>query len=266
MIKRARWVHERFRSQSRHRPFPSELARYKRWAATVSAVVVVLTGCSGSEPSAPIKLTPPSVASFEEGSIPNCETQVIYEEPCESRGGGGGTDSIDGEITVTASVEWQESFAELPDGVSASVCPPIVFDRLVPGPVTARDGKRFEILTTGTWQIRHVLGPSTASYYWPPGRWPATDGSGYAASITAADAACNFYLDRARRTAGISLDFYKFYGVEVFIPGGPAGGDGGGGSGGGSVACHEEHIVIEINYGDGTGWHVWWEGVAWICE
>jgi hypothetical protein len=40
----------------------------------------------------------------------------------------------------------------------------------------------------------------------------------------------------------------------------------GGGSGGGTYECHEEYVIVEINYGDGTGWHVLWEGNAMVCE
>jgi len=42
--------------------------------------------------------------------------------------------------------------------------------------------------------------------------------------------------------------------------------NGGSGGGGGNGNCHTEYIVVEINYGDGTGWHTLWEGYATVCE
>jgi hypothetical protein len=40
-------------------------------------------------------------------------------------------------------------------------------------------------------------------------------------------------------------------------------GDGSGGSGVGTN-CHTEYIYIEVN--DGSGWQIWWEGYATVCE
>lgn len=59
----------------------------------------------------------------------------------------------------------------------------------------------------------------------------------------------------------------------VYDPTQPCPGVGGGGSGGGSsedptggLNCYWDYIFVEINYGDGSGWHTWWEGWARICE
>lgn len=40
---------------------------------------------------------------------------------------------------------------------------------------------------------------------------------------------------------------------------------GGGGGGGGPDPCYQEYIYLEVDYGDGTGWHVVWEGYATVC-
>jgi hypothetical protein len=48
---------------------------------------------------------------------------------------------------------------------------------------------------------------------------------------------------------------------------GYGGGSGGGDlGGGGGLSCREEYIYIEVDYGDGSGWHTWWEGWATVCE
>lgn len=45
-----------------------------------------------------------------------------------------------------------------------------------------------------------------------------------------------------------------------------SGGGGGGGSGGGSGSdCTWEYITIEIDYGRGAGWELYWQGSGWWC-
>jgi hypothetical protein len=44
------------------------------------------------------------------------------------------------------------------------------------------------------------------------------------------------------------------------------GGASGIGTGGTTLNCTKAYITIEIDYGDGTGWHTWWEGWANVCQ
>jgi len=58
-----------------------------------------------------------------------------------------------------------------------------------------------------------------------------------------------------------------FYVPDPAGPGcaGPNSTGGGGGGGGPPPNCTVEYVYLEINYNDGTGWHILWEGYATVC-
>ena len=106
----------------------------------------------------------------------------------------------------------------------------------------------------------------SARYNWPPGYWPAVDGSGIEVQIGSADGNC--YPDGA---GYYYVSFYKFYHVNARYPrrGGYYFGSGGGGGaddGGGGWSCSTEYVVIEISYDGGATWQTWWQGYATVCE
>ncbi len=226
--------------------------------------------CSGREPVAPPALEPPRHAlAAEAATSQDCSTQIIYEEPCQSDSGPE-SGTVVGEIEVTASVEWQDSFASLSADANASLCPPAIYQTSVRGMVKSTNPVRyFDILSSGTWRLWQALGPAHGNYSWPAGRWPATDGSGWSASIDNATGFCQFWVNLPRREAGVTVSFYAFDGVRTYGPGSPAssgGGSSGGGSTGGGTTCNHEYVLIEVSYDGGQTWSVWWEGWATVCE
>lgn len=120
-------------------------------------------------------------------------------------------------------------------------------------------------MTTGTWSWKADLGPMRARYNWPPGYWPAIDGSGIQIQISAADGTCRV------APGGLTyVSFTRYHHVNARFPRRRGytltGGGGGGGDGGGSGQCRQEWVIVEVNYGDGSGWHVIWEGYATVCS
>src|SRR5690606_13494318 len=127
-------------------------------------------------------------------------------------------------------------------------------------------GYDYEFNSSGTWTINWVkslvyLLSGQAVYNWPAGSWPAfnLDRPTGIASVTVESA-------RAVCAGPGSLHFIVFYGVKVTDSGLSMAMNGGSGGGGGNGNCHTEYNVVEINYGDGTGWHTLWEGYATVCE
>lgn len=64
-------------------------------------------------------------------------------------------------------------------------------------------------------------------------------------------------------------EYQIIYDPETCDPDPWCGGSGGGGGdsdggGDGGTNCSTQYIIIEVN--DGTGWRVWWEGYATVCE
>ncbi|MHB0950090.1 MAG: hypothetical protein ACYC3Q_13300 [Gemmatimonadaceae bacterium] len=133
-----------------------------------------------------------------------------------------------------------------------------------------RTGDDYEFNSRGTWVIdwlgSFILLPSSqAVYNWPQsptGWWPAfnLDRGGGPARI-------KIRQGRAVCHGGGNLSFIQYYGVtleddNIYKKTSSIGG----GGGGGGENCWTEHAIIEIDYGDGTGWHELWRGYVTVCE
>jgi hypothetical protein len=116
------------------------------------------------------------------------------------------------------------------------------------------------IWSSGTWSWLFDTGPMQARYNWPPGYWPTNDGSGVEVQVGSADGSC-----RGDPDGLVHVSFTKFYHVNSRYPRRRGSQYTGGDDGSGDTGCRTEYIVVEINYGDGTGWHELWEGWAQIC-
>jgi hypothetical protein len=177
-------------------------------------------------------------------------------------------DSIPVDLQLSAS-----SYEEDPE---SAPCP-----RWITGLVQAQardphSGHWYSFPSTGTWTIDWVasipyLSSSQAIYNWPQG---GGDGSWPAYNLSLQAGGAKIWVTKARGfcPAPNSVQFFLFYGVRVEDPnirrpgdGGGAGGTPTGGGGTDPSDCRDEWIIIEINYGDGTGWHTWWEGWARVC-
>ncbi len=162
--------------------------------------------------------------------------------------------SLDGDASVeyaTANAALSSSYVSCPPGFTKYR---VVATLLPPGeaPLT--------IVSSGWWGIIYgELADPYGRYQWPGGFWPAIDGSGREAKIGTADAVCRVFARPGGFT--INVSFFRYNEVEIRYPPTPGGGEGGGGGGGGG-GCVDEWIIIEIDYGDGTGWHTWWEGMG----
>ncbi len=228
-------------------------------------VVIFCIGCrdeSGDNPTGPSQ---DIALAGKRSSVVDCATQLILEPPCDGTYPEGGDAAYYPELQGEATVIYESAMDQASLTSGAVVCPAFVTDFLVMAQVTPASGSPFYITSTGTWYLTQLYGnPSYGLYRWPPGRWAAMDMSGRTVSIQSALGVCTAYIDYARRVAGIRVNYGHFYGVVIYPPLSPA--SGGTGAGGNGSNCHNEYIVIEINIGDGTGWHVWWEGWARVCE
>jgi hypothetical protein len=121
-------------------------------------------------------------------------------------------------------------------------------------------------VSSGVWEfiMSQIYPFPWTQYRWPSGFWDAVDGSGRSISVGTADATCSGFVSPDGRW-GIRVNFYAFHDVEIRRPRGGQQQTGGGGDTGGGT-CHDEWLVLEINYGDGTGWHELWEGWGQVCE
>jgi hypothetical protein len=142
----------------------------------------------------------------------------------------------------------------------------------------ARDpntGYQYTFPSSGTWIINWVkslpyLSSGQAIYSWPQGggdgSWPA-----YNQSLGAGGA--KIWVREGRAvclTPPGNVIFVMAYGVRVEDPNVRRPGSGGGGGGGsedtgGGSDCTQEYVYLEVDYGDGTGWHTLWEGYARVC-
>lgn len=110
-----------------------------------------------------------------------------------------------------------------------------------------------------------ILGLSSARYIFPQnwsdsqGMWPDIgpgSPAGRYARAQSADGSCSL-----RPGNQIKVSFFRFNGVAVRYPTRCTSS----GGGGGQATCHTEYAYLEINYGDGTGWHVIWQGYVTVC-
>jgi hypothetical protein len=92
-------------------------------------------------------------------------------------------------------------------------------------------------------------------YPWQPGMRRA--------SVANADGHCYIVPKPGGGGFDIRVSLFKYNGVRIRYPSRST--SYGGGSEGGAPNCHQEYVYLEINYGDGTGWHVIWQGYATVC-
>jgi hypothetical protein len=122
-------------------------------------------------------------------------------------------------------------------------------------------------MSRGTWSLMADIGPNMARYNWPPGYWDAIDGSGIQVQVGSVEGFCRtndrglVYVSFTERFHHVNARFPRRRGYYR-----TSGGGGGGEDEGGGGQCREEYVYVEVDYGDGTGWHVIWEGTATVCE
>ena len=211
--------------------------------------------------------------SFDLEPPPDCETQIIKDPSCPQ----------DPPPThIRYQVYFEQLSAESDDTLSSSSyafdeesapCP-----RWIAGFTTGitRDphtGYFYSFASSGTWTIDWVasavyLSSGQAIYNWPQG---GGDGSWPAVNQTLGQSGAKIWIRQARGVclAVNSVSFIQFYGVRVEDPNlrreDESPGGGGGGGGGGGDDCTSEWIIVEVDYGDGTGWHTLWQGYATVC-
>ena len=180
----------------------------------------------------------------------DCDVQVIPDENCVSDPFPASTayyDEMDGFGTFEFNLQ--------ADPTAPNLCPFEFRANLLPFTLLP---EHLTFLSTGTWikKFRQTLDlQHFASYWWPEGDFPTTDGSLRTVSVDYGDAYC--YIKPGAR--GVTIEMQKVYGVKIK---GAAGGSGGGGDGsgdGGDVGGdpEEEDAVIEFNctetyYEDGS--------------
>jgi hypothetical protein len=181
------------------------------------------------------------------------------------------TDVADGEISLVEDTS-QTTSGNPPASYSWSGCPSYIAGSAygtvyVTNPSGGKTSVTF--LSWGIWSWHSDLGPNRARYNWPPGYWDAVDGSGIEVQVGSAEGTCRVN-DRGNVYVALGPKYYhvnaRFPRRRGYTPTSGGGGSGGGGGGGGGTTCREEYVVVEVNYGDGTGWHVIWEGLAIVCE
>jgi hypothetical protein len=129
------------------------------------------------------------------------------------------------------------------------------------------------LLTMDLIQSAPLLFSSQAIYNFPRGYQAGGYWSGY--NITRSQYA-EIFVAKVRSTCElvqmpngqvfVGGRLIQYYGVLVREAQQEPAGGGGGGGGGPDDNCSYEFITIEINYGDGTGWHELWSGWAWVCS
>lgn len=227
-------------------------------------------------PSVQTVVAPPA-ARFE--TSPNdCETQVIPEEECNNPGGAYEEFNVHFDfVTVDPPDELTGDTYETEE--SRAPCPAWMTGGTTGQVVDPRTKNVYQFYSMGTrnidWGEWYLLPASQAVYHWPPSPW--NNGWWAGENITRGTSAL-VYVDRARavcKGAG-SVDFIKFYGVQIrednaYRQTSSSDGSGGGGGGGtwegpGGSTCSWEWVVLEVSYDDGASWEVFWEGYATACE
>ncbi len=240
---------------------------------TIPVILALLlpaaVGACAGDVSSPGELA--SRPLLDEGGT-NCDYIIYDDGTCDPAGGGGGYDRFYYEtLNGNASVDYDLGYAEAPsyaDGALAT-CPPGFQGWLLPANATDDGdpyGRPLPFVSSGWWgMVFSQLYPFPFTrYVWPDGFWDATDGSGRSISIGTGDASCAAIIYPDGRV-GVRVNFYAFHDIEIRRPRTGEQSTGGGGDGGGGT-CYQEWLVLEINYGDGTGWHVLWEGWGEVCQ
>lgn len=211
--------------------------------------VAALWGCGTDTITAPRPSPPKSVAK-------DCSTQ-LYSDPdnCSDFGSGGYTYT---DLNGYGSAEVQITMGGTPPGgPNTPVLCPAFYKSLVPATLSPNLAGTVTVISSG-WFV--PLTPNTtvgrATYRWPSGWWPSTDGSGREANIQTASAVC--YVGRV--SGGLWTVFVNFYYFVGQIRQGSSGNTGGGGGGPGPYAsCEQDFITVEV---DGQ---LWYSGWATVC-
>jgi hypothetical protein len=242
---------------------------------TLLAALVLTTVAVGCTDRSESPTDPTTVASaaplYSESSGECTETMVICDDGSEPpRWVDDGFEEVYNDVTDgDMSFEESTSDGSYDASYSSSRCPSYVVG-VAQGTVyvTNPSGRKVSVTfrSRGTWSWKFDTGPSTARYNWPPGYWQAIDGSGIEVQVGSVDGTC---LVGPAQMTYVSLG-PNYYFVNARFPRRRGyhftGGGGGGGDGSGGTQCREEQVTVEVNYGDGTGWHVVYRGTATVCE
>lgn len=238
------------------------LGRHLGVRAAVGFLLLSTLAACADLPSSTAPIQPPASASADELPGGCTPTMIICDD------GSTPTWQDDGfeEATVYEASGALMDQIPMDAALAAPVCPSYAYGIGLRTTLSApRPDGNFQsvtISTTGTWSWWGEDGPSSAMYNWPPGYWPAVDGSGAEVSIGTAHGNC--YPLTAGMVAVRLGPPFRWVNARWPRRRGEISPTSGGGGGGGD-SCQMEYIIVEINYGDGTGWHELWEGWASVC-
>lgn len=221
-------------------------------------VVLLAASCSDNPTASPTAPRGPLVSADIYG-IP-CPEQIIPDPSCAPGGGGGGN-----------SYFTYEFFAELDASGSIEGVGPIESTVFCPASVygggivtTIATGTPVPFIAYGLFQKigSHGIFPldqRRARYSFPSGFFDSTNNPNLKVKASHGDAFCSYNFGLQRW----ALIFDKVYNVEWETRhDGTIPGSGGGDPG---QVCIQEVWILEINYGDGTGWHEIWRGTVSRC-
>ncbi len=186
-------------------------------------------------------------------------------------------DSLNADADLSAGEISADSLAVAPaeETTAYAFCDRSVYSPSLPWTISQRfSGETYSGYSSGTWNLDlwasglyYLAGQGV--YNWPAGPyegfWDARNVFTLAQAyvfISQGRGAC--YLRPVR--PGVyqkGIRFFQFYGVQVKDQQIRSSSSGGGGGTGGS--CSFEFVIVEIDYGDGTGWHELWRGYAKVC-
>lgn len=239
-------------------------------------LTAVAAGCT-DQPESPTGPTTLAGAAprYSEASGECTESTIICDDGSEPTWTDDGfeevyTDFTDGDVSFEQETSGSTSDSSYDMSYSSwAGCPSYVTgvaygNVYVTNPGGGRTSVRF--MSSGTWSWMGDQGPNQARYNWPPGYWDAIDGSGIQVQVGSVDGTCRIN-DRGFVYVAFGPNYYH---VNARFPRRRGyyhqTGGGGGGGGGDGTQCREEYAIVEVNYGDGTGWHVIWEGTVTVCE
>jgi hypothetical protein len=241
---------------------------------TLLTALVLTTVAAGCREGPASLMGPTTVADvtprYSEVSGECTETTIICDDESGTRWTDDGfeevyTEVTDGDMSFEPDASESTSSGTYDASYSWTGCPSYVqgvayANVYVTNPSGGKTSVRF--MSTGIWSWNADLGPSMARYNWPPGYWDALDGSGIQVQVGAVDGACRMN-DRGRVYVAFTGPFHF---VNARFPRRRGYRLASGGSGSDETECREEYVIVEVHYGDGTGWHVIWEGMATVCE
>jgi hypothetical protein len=219
--------------------------------------VVLVAGCSEK---ASTSLTEPRipVVSADIGGIP-CPQQFIQDPSCDPNAGGGGYSHFTYEYAAESDVSG--SISGVGSTVSPAFCPASVYGAGII--TTSGTGTPVPFVASGLFQKigshgLYPLDPTSARYSFPNAFFDSSNNPHIKVKASHGDAKCVYNLAIGKWI----LIFDKIYNVEweTRHDGTVVGGGGEPGQ-----ICIEEVWILEINYGDGTGWHEIWRGTVSRC-